>query len=81
MYVKGVNPNDKRCLVSCQKWFIQQPLVLQLQHSIHPTVTDVLDVEPLFERNPYNLDRLSVTYVVSHVGAVSENTAAFVRYL
>ena len=45
--------------------------MLQLQHSVHPTVTDVLEVKPLFESHPYNLERLNVAYVVSLVGVVS----------
>ncbi|KAL8580119.1 hypothetical protein ACOMHN_061233 [Nucella lapillus] len=39
----------------------------KLRHSIHPSVTDVLDVKPLFASYPYNLDRLSIAYV-RHLG-------------
>ncbi|XP_076460103.1 LETM1 domain-containing protein 1-like [Babylonia areolata] len=42
-------------------------IVRKLQHSVHPTVTDILVVKPLFESYPYNLERLSIAYV-RHLG-------------
>ena len=55
----------------------QHQFVLQLQHSVHPTVTDILEVKPLFENHPYSLERLNVAYVVSFVGVVQTPGSTF----
>ncbi|KAK7498563.1 hypothetical protein BaRGS_00010223, partial [Batillaria attramentaria] len=37
-------------------------VVNKLQHSVHPTVSEVLEVKSLFESYPYNLSRITIAY-------------------
>ncbi|KAK7113142.1 LETM1 domain-containing protein 1-like [Littorina saxatilis] len=46
-------------------------IVRKLQHSVHPTVTEVLEIQPLFSSSPYNLERLSIAYA-RHLGKLNK---------
>jgi hypothetical protein len=45
--------------------FIENFYFLQLEHSLNPTIEEILELKPVFETYNFQTERLSLTHTVS----------------